>query len=66
MKVSIVVLFISYLSCSYGVMLEKFQQKDLALTGRIKGCIVDSAPVAEADPQVILFVSFFLFLLFLF
>lgn len=36
-------------------MLEKFQKKDCALTGRIKGCIVDSAPVATPDPQVLCF-----------
>ncbi|KAK6146591.1 hypothetical protein DH2020_020460 [Rehmannia glutinosa] len=29
-----------------------FQKKDSALTGRIRGCIVDSAPVADPDPQV--------------
>ncbi|GFP94017.1 transmembrane protein 53-b [Phtheirospermum japonicum] len=37
---------------TYGVMLEKFEKKDCDLTGRIKGCIVDSAPVAAPDPQV--------------
>ncbi|KAG8363096.1 hypothetical protein BUALT_BualtUnG0004700 [Buddleja alternifolia] len=37
---------------TYGAILEKFQKKDSALTGRIKGCIVDSAPVAAPDPQV--------------
>lgn len=37
----------------YGVVLEKFQKQDASLLGRIKGCIVDSAPVAAADPQVI-------------
>ncbi|KAL2545788.1 alpha/beta-hydrolase superfamily protein [Forsythia ovata] len=37
---------------TYGVILEKFQKKDITLTGRIKGCIVDSAPVAAPDPQV--------------
>ncbi|KAI3472535.1 hypothetical protein Pfo_030686 [Paulownia fortunei] len=37
---------------TYGVILEKFQKKDSALTGRIRGCIVDSAPVAAPDPQV--------------
>lgn len=36
----------------YGVILEKFQQMDYTLKGRIKGCIVDSAPVASPDPQV--------------
>ncbi|KAL8535728.1 hypothetical protein ACS0TY_011384 [Phlomoides rotata] len=37
---------------TYGVILEKFLKKDVALTGRIKGCVVDSAPVATVDPQV--------------
>ncbi|KAL3635821.1 hypothetical protein CASFOL_020368 [Castilleja foliolosa] len=37
---------------TYGVMLEKFGKKDCNLKGRIKGCIVDSAPVAAPDPQV--------------
>lgn len=37
---------------TYGVILEKFQQKDPGLTGRIRGCVVDSAPVATPDPQV--------------
>ncbi|KAK9691443.1 hypothetical protein RND81_09G196900 [Saponaria officinalis] len=37
---------------TYGVMLEKFQKQDPSLVGRIKGCIVDSAPVAAPDPQV--------------
>ncbi|XP_057527081.1 uncharacterized protein LOC130806150 [Amaranthus tricolor] len=37
---------------TYGVALEKFQKLDPSLIGRIKGCIVDSAPVAAADPQV--------------
>ncbi|KAK9076306.1 hypothetical protein SSX86_004639 [Deinandra increscens subsp. villosa] len=36
----------------YGAMLEKFQRQDHTLTERIKGCIVDSAPVAAPDPQV--------------
>lgn len=36
----------------YGAILEKFQTQDNALMGRIKGCIVDSAPVAAPDPQV--------------
>lgn len=36
----------------YGAMLEKFQKQDDTLMGRIKGCIVDSAPVAAPDPQV--------------
>ncbi|XP_059657879.1 uncharacterized protein LOC132304294 [Cornus florida] len=38
---------------TYGVILEKFQQQqDPTLMGRIRGCIVDSAPVAVPDPQV--------------
>ncbi|CBI35393.3 unnamed protein product, partial [Vitis vinifera] len=36
----------------YGAILEKFQKQDPSLMGRIKGCIVDSAPVAAPDPQV--------------
>ncbi|KAI3812304.1 hypothetical protein L1987_17011 [Smallanthus sonchifolius] len=36
----------------YGAMLEKFQRQDHTLMDRIKGCIVDSAPVAAPDPQV--------------
>ncbi|PWA69793.1 alpha/beta-Hydrolases superfamily protein [Artemisia annua] len=36
----------------YGAMLEKFQRQDANLMDRIKGCIVDSAPVAAPDPQV--------------
>ncbi|WOG83550.1 hypothetical protein DCAR_0102726 [Daucus carota subsp. sativus] len=37
---------------TYGAILEKFQQEDDGLIERIKGCIVDSAPVAAPDPQV--------------
>lgn len=37
---------------TYGVILEKFQKQDPSLMGRIKGCVVDSAPVAAPDPQV--------------
>lgn len=37
---------------TYGVILEKLQNMDASLTDRIKGCIVDSAPVAAPDPQV--------------
>ncbi|KAM5556264.1 transmembrane protein 53 [Rosa sericea] len=38
---------------TYGVMLEKFQKKhDPSIMGRIRGCVVDSAPVAAPDPQV--------------
>nr|GEZ87414.1 transmembrane protein 53 [Tanacetum cinerariifolium] len=33
-------------------MLEKFQRQDDNLMDRIKGCIMDSAPVATVDPQV--------------
>ncbi|KAL8201445.1 hypothetical protein R6Q57_012784 [Mikania cordata] len=36
----------------YGAMLEKIQRQDHTLMERIKGCIVDSAPVAVPDPQV--------------
>ncbi|KAF8389564.1 hypothetical protein HHK36_024080 [Tetracentron sinense] len=36
----------------YGVILEKFQKQDPSLMGRIRGCIVDSAPVAAPNPQV--------------
>ncbi|XWS39613.1 hypothetical protein CRYUN_Cryun18bG0070000 [Craigia yunnanensis] len=36
----------------YGAILEKFQKQDPALMRRIRGCIVDSAPVAAPDPQV--------------
>ncbi|KAG6601980.1 Transmembrane protein 53, partial [Cucurbita argyrosperma subsp. sororia] len=37
---------------TYGAILEKFQKHDSSVMGRIKGCIVDSAPVAAPDPQV--------------
>ncbi|KAL9669868.1 hypothetical protein QQ045_007418 [Rhodiola kirilowii] len=37
---------------TYGVILEKFQNQDPSLMSRIRGCIVDSAPVAAPDPQV--------------
>lgn len=37
---------------TYGVVLEKLQSSNPKLMGRIKGCIVDSAPVAAPDPQV--------------
>ncbi|KAF5749854.1 Alpha/beta-Hydrolases superfamily protein [Tripterygium wilfordii] len=37
---------------TYGVILEKFQKQDPSLMGNIRGCIVDSAPVARPDPQV--------------
>lgn len=42
--------------CRYGVILEKFQKKDVDLAGRIRGCVVDSAPVAVPDPQVLMLV----------
>ncbi|XP_021747343.1 uncharacterized protein LOC110713186 [Chenopodium quinoa] len=54
---------------TYGVALEKFHKQDPSLIGRIKGCIVDSAPVASPDPQylelllVILSVCFSAFIL---
>lgn len=32
--------------------MEKFKKNDPSLMGKIKGCIVDSAPVAAPDPQV--------------
>ncbi|KAI4384305.1 hypothetical protein MLD38_002478 [Melastoma candidum] len=37
---------------TYGAILEKLQQQDPVLMGKIKGCVVDSAPVAAPDPQV--------------
>ncbi|QCE08747.1 Alpha/Beta hydrolase fold [Vigna unguiculata] len=37
---------------TYGVMLEHFQKQNPNVMERIKGCIVDSAPVAYPDPQV--------------
>uniref|UniRef100_A0A7N0TPI3 Transmembrane protein 53 n=1 Tax=Kalanchoe fedtschenkoi TaxID=63787 RepID=A0A7N0TPI3_KALFE len=37
---------------TYGVILEKFLKQDPSLISRIRGCIVDSAPVAAPDPQV--------------
>lgn len=37
---------------TYGVLLEKFQNQGPSVMGKIKGCIVDSAPVAAPDPQV--------------
>ncbi|ERN09377.1 hypothetical protein AMTRI_Chr09g12460 [Amborella trichopoda] len=37
---------------TYGVILEKFHNEDSSMISRIKGCIVDSAPVAAPDPQV--------------
>ncbi|XP_028767017.1 transmembrane protein 53 [Neltuma alba] len=37
---------------TYGVVLEQFQKQDPSIMNRIRGCIVDSAPVAYPDPQV--------------
>ncbi|XP_043715237.1 transmembrane protein 53-like [Telopea speciosissima] len=37
---------------TYGVILEKFKNQDPTSMGNIRGCIVDSAPVAAPDPQV--------------
>ncbi|XP_074561666.1 uncharacterized protein LOC141817958 [Curcuma longa] len=37
---------------TYGVLLEKFREQDSSAIAKIKGCIVDSAPVAVPDPQV--------------
>ncbi|PKA54971.1 hypothetical protein AXF42_Ash003607 [Apostasia shenzhenica] len=37
---------------TYGVILEKFQKQYPSAMRKIKGCIVDSAPVAAPDPQV--------------
>ncbi|KAF6138280.1 hypothetical protein GIB67_001430, partial [Kingdonia uniflora] len=36
----------------YGFILEKFQKRDESLVRRIKGCVVDSAPVAAPDLRV--------------
>lgn len=45
-------IFFWLLTYRYGAVLEKFKKQDPSLMGRIKGCIVDSAPVAAPDPQV--------------
>ncbi|KAJ3672270.1 hypothetical protein LUZ60_006991 [Juncus effusus] len=37
---------------TYGVILEKFRKQNPSAIEKIKGCIVDSAPVAAPDPQV--------------
>ncbi|KAL1343204.1 hypothetical protein HN51_029626 [Arachis hypogaea] len=37
---------------TYGVILEQCQKQGLSIMDRIKGCIVDSAPVAYPDPEV--------------
>lgn len=44
---------LGFILIRYGAILERFQHHDSSLMGRIKGCIVDSAPVAAPDPQVI-------------
>lgn len=50
--------FVLCFACRYGVILEKFQKKDVDLAGRIRGCVVDSAPVAVPDPKVSLLCIF--------
>ncbi|KAG0584655.1 hypothetical protein KC19_3G225800 [Ceratodon purpureus] len=37
---------------TYGAILEKMQKQGGNLVERIKGCVVDSAPVPDPDPQV--------------
>jgi hypothetical protein len=37
---------------TYGVILEKLQERGDNLLGKIKGCVVDSAPAADPDPQI--------------
>ncbi|KAJ7523868.1 hypothetical protein O6H91_18G065900 [Diphasiastrum complanatum] len=37
---------------AYGVLLEKLLKENSSLLTKIKGCVVDSAPVTEPDPQV--------------
>ncbi|XP_042500334.1 transmembrane protein 53-like [Macadamia integrifolia] len=37
---------------TYGIILEKFKKQDPTSMGNIRGCIVDSAPVAAPNPQV--------------
>ncbi|KAL3699903.1 hypothetical protein R1sor_017925 [Riccia sorocarpa] len=37
---------------TYGVVLEKLQSRGSQLISKIKGCVVDSAPAADPDPQV--------------
>ena len=44
--------FFGNLCCRYGVILEQIQTQDPSVMGRIRGCIIDSAPVAHPDPQV--------------
>ena len=41
-----------FIQFRYGVILENFHKQDPSLPGKIKCCIVDSAPVAAPDPQV--------------
>jgi hypothetical protein len=36
----------------YGAVLERLHQEGSGLLGKIKGCVVDSAPVVDPDPQV--------------
>lgn len=36
----------------YGAILEKFREEDTTVMEKIKGCIVDSAPVDTPDPRV--------------
>lgn len=43
---------IASLYARYGVVLEKMQEQGEDVVGRIKGCVIDSAPVPESDPQV--------------
>lgn len=37
---------------TYGAILEKMHAEDGDILGRIKGCVIDSAPVPNPDPQV--------------
>lgn len=37
---------------TYGVLLDKFQKLEPSVMGKIRGCVVDSAPVAAPDPEV--------------
>ncbi|KAL2651852.1 hypothetical protein R1flu_019980 [Riccia fluitans] len=37
---------------TYGVVLEKLQARGTQLINKIKGCVIDSAPSADPDPQV--------------
>lgn len=49
---------------SYGAILEKFEERDHTLMGKIRGCIVDSAPVASPNPQVNTASCFYMFYVF--